>query len=285
MLFGGKLLSTFGFGLGHSLGPVFVAELAPTSLRGICLTLIVSTFHLLFSIVSTKLTVCNSEHHDRHRTVDLCIGSLWLLAPHHQFSMAYSYHHSAYSARNSSSHRCPLSSRVSILASYERPTRRCSKVLSQIQRTKIRRRVSHCDHRRSNQSREALNEEASSWIDCFKGPNLRRTIIICMVYIAQQFIGVNFIAGYLAYVATTSRFPPAEFKLIILRYFFLLAGVNNPLGIAQSAYAIQLFGNICSWPLVDRFWKTTSYRLWHHDHDSQSSPHRWSRNPSHLLKP
>lgn len=156
MLFGGKLLSTFGFGLGHSLGPVFVAELAPTSLRGICLTLIVSTFYLLFSIVSTKLTVCNSEHHDRHRTVDLCIGSLWLLAPHHQFSMAYSYHHSAYSTRNSSSHRCPLSSRVSILASDERPTRRCSKVLSQIQRTKIRRRVSHCDHRRSNQSREAI---------------------------------------------------------------------------------------------------------------------------------
>jgi MFS family permease len=40
-LFGGKLLGTFGFGLGHSLGPVFVAEMAPVKLRGVCLALIV----------------------------------------------------------------------------------------------------------------------------------------------------------------------------------------------------------------------------------------------------
>lgn len=42
MLWGGKLLATLGLGLGHSLGPVFVAELAPTKMRGICLTLVVS---------------------------------------------------------------------------------------------------------------------------------------------------------------------------------------------------------------------------------------------------
>ncbi|RSL82986.1 hypothetical protein CEP52_016835 [Fusarium oligoseptatum] len=40
MLFGGKLMSTLGFGLGHSLAPVFVAEIAPDELRGVCLTLI-----------------------------------------------------------------------------------------------------------------------------------------------------------------------------------------------------------------------------------------------------
>lgn len=43
MLWGGKLLATLGLGLGHSLGPVFVAELAPTKMRGICLTLVVSS--------------------------------------------------------------------------------------------------------------------------------------------------------------------------------------------------------------------------------------------------
>jgi len=43
MLFGGKVISCFGFGLGHSLGPVWVAELAPQSIRGLCLTLIVGT--------------------------------------------------------------------------------------------------------------------------------------------------------------------------------------------------------------------------------------------------
>ena len=37
----------------------------------------------------------------------------------------------------------------------------------------------------------------TSWIQCFKGSDGRRTLIICMVYIAQQFIGVNFIGSYL----------------------------------------------------------------------------------------
>ena len=46
MLFGGKVISCFGFGLGHSLGPVWVAELAPQSIRGLCLALIVSTLKL-----------------------------------------------------------------------------------------------------------------------------------------------------------------------------------------------------------------------------------------------
>lgn len=75
--------------------------------------------------------------------------------------------------------------------------------------------------------------KSSGWIDCFRGTNGRRTLIICMVYIAQQFIGVNFISGYLT-------------------YYFKLAGVGNALGIAQAAFAIQLFGNMCSWPLIDR---------------------------------
>ncbi len=40
-IFGGKVIACFGFGLGHSLGPVYVAELAPVKLRGICLALVV----------------------------------------------------------------------------------------------------------------------------------------------------------------------------------------------------------------------------------------------------
>lgn len=85
----------------------------------------------------------------------------------------------------------------------------------------------------------AINKEqemtagGGSWIQCFRGSDGRRTLIICMVYIAQQLVGVNFVGGYLT-------------------YYFRLAGVGNPLGIAQAAFAIQLVGNICSWPLIDR---------------------------------
>lgn len=42
--------------------------------------------------------------------------------------------------------------------------------------------------------------KSSKWIECFTGTNLRRTTIIIMVYISQQFIGVGFISGYLTYV-------------------------------------------------------------------------------------
>lgn len=64
-LFGGKLLGTFGFGLGHSLGPVFVAEMAPVKLRGICLALVVSLTFLPCGVRLTLLT----EYHDRHRSM------------------------------------------------------------------------------------------------------------------------------------------------------------------------------------------------------------------------
>lgn len=80
---------------------------------------------------------------------------------------------------------------------------------------------------------QEIQSEGGSWLQCFKGSDGRRTLIICMVYIAQQLVGVNFVAGYLT-------------------YYFRLAGVSNPLGIAQAAFAIQLVGNMCSWPLVDR---------------------------------
>lgn len=41
MLFGGKLVAVIGFGFGHALGPVFVAEIAPPQFRGTLLSLIV----------------------------------------------------------------------------------------------------------------------------------------------------------------------------------------------------------------------------------------------------
>ncbi|KAF9697789.1 hypothetical protein EKO04_004004 [Ascochyta lentis] len=61
--------------------------------------------------------------------------------------------------------------------------------------------------------------------------NLRA--IVCLVYIVQQFVGANFVAGYLP-------------------YYFTPAGVNNPVGIAQASYAIQLLSNLVSLFLVDR---------------------------------
>lgn len=42
-----------------------------------------------------------------------------------------------------------------------------------------------------------LNSQGASYLDCFRGSNLRRTTIVCMVYLAQQFVDANFVAGSL----------------------------------------------------------------------------------------
>lgn len=70
-------------------------------------------------------------------------------------------------------------------------------------------------------------------MDCFRGTNRRRTVIVIVTFLSQQFSGSGFIAGYLP-------------------CFFTIAGVANPIGIAQISYSIQLLGNIISWFLVDR---------------------------------
>lgn len=44
---------------------------------------------------------------------------------------------------------------------------------------------------------KALEQEDVSYLDCFKGSNLRRTTIVSMMFLAQQVSGVGFITGYL----------------------------------------------------------------------------------------
>lgn len=58
-----------------------------------------------------------------------------------------------------------------------------------------------------------LQTDKATFMDCFKGPNRRRTVIVLMTFLAQQFSGSGFIAGYLP-------------------YFFTIVGVANPIGIA-----------------------------------------------------
>ncbi len=42
-----------------------------------------------------------------------------------------------------------------------------------------------------------LEKENISYLDCFKGTNLRRTVIVCMMFLAQQVSGVGFMSGFL----------------------------------------------------------------------------------------
>ncbi|KAM5351206.1 hypothetical protein ACJ41O_003929 [Fusarium nematophilum] len=211
-LFGGKLVSTFGFGLGHSLGPVFVAEMAPNKLRGTCLVLVNTMIVIGQWLGSLVVYACSEKGTDMAWRIPIitqlippCLllsglvilpeSPSWLLVRERTEEAKKSY-----LRFNGPDFDADTAVAVAMLA--------------------IRK------------EREAT-AGGGSWMQCFKGSDGRRTLIIIFVYIAQQLVGVNFVGGYLT-------------------YYFRLAGVNNPIGIAQAAFAIQLFGNICSWPLVDR---------------------------------
>ncbi|KAL4885970.1 hypothetical protein BJY04DRAFT_205208 [Aspergillus karnatakaensis] len=210
----GKLVSTLGFGLGHSLGPVFVAELAPTKMRGLCLVLINTMIVLGMWLNSLDIFACERYTSDLGWRIPIMTqiippGLLMfglLLLPESPTWLL-------------------------IKGRREDATRAFRRYNGEGFNVEAAMAVAETSIAKEEEAKKV--QEGSSWLECFRGTNLRRTIIIVMVYISQQFIGVGFVSGYLT-------------------HYFRLAGVNDPLAIGQVANAVQLFGNICSWPLVDR---------------------------------
>ncbi|KAL0766759.1 hypothetical protein CaCOL14_010330 [Colletotrichum acutatum] len=215
MLFGGKVVATFGFGLGHSLGPVFVAELAPVKMRGVCLVL-VNTMITVGQWLNSA-TVLASDHY--HNDLSWRIPLITQLIPPGLLLCGLVF------LPESPSWLLIKGRREEAAKSYKRfngPNFDVDAALA----------VATVAIAKEQEAKK--EQESARWVDCFKGVNGRRTAIIVMVYLSQQAIGVNFVSGYLT-------------------YYFRLAGINNPLAIGQAAYAIQFVGNMTSWPLVDRY--------------------------------
>ncbi|KAJ5720713.1 uncharacterized protein N7483_008647 [Penicillium malachiteum] len=211
-IFGGKLLSTFGFGLGHSLGPVFVAELAPPNVRGICLTLVNTMIVLGEWLNSLAILGCQN----RSDSLAWRIPIITQLVPPSLLLLGLPF----------------LAESPSWLIMKDRPEE-ARKSFLYFNGPKFDVDEAMAITTAAVAQERELARSGSAWLDCFRGDDLRRTGIVCMVYIAQQLVGVNFVSGYLT-------------------YYFKLAGVKDSIATAQGAYAVQLFGNICSWPLVDR---------------------------------
>ncbi|KAF6816801.1 maltose permease [Colletotrichum sojae] len=212
-IFGGKIVACFGFGLGHSLGPVFVAELAPVKVRGTCLALVNTMIVIGQWLNSLAVFATDKTHSDslawRIPIITqivppglLLLGLPFLAESPSWLVMQGRHEEAAQSFRRFNGPNFDVDTAMTIMTV-------------------------------AVAKEQEISKESGTWLQCFRGSDGRRTLIICMVYISQQFIGVNFISGYLT-------------------YYFRLAGVQNPIGIAQAAFAVQLFGNMCSWPLIDR---------------------------------
>jgi SP family general alpha glucoside:H+ symporter-like MFS transporter len=82
---------------------------------------------------------------------------------------------------------------------------------------------------------ESKHASTTSYLDCFRGSNLRRTEIAMGVFAAAQATGVVFALGYSS-------------------YFFELAGLSNSNAFTLSigVTILGLFGVVCSWFLINR---------------------------------
>lgn len=88
---------------------------------------------------------------------------------------------------------------------------------------------------------EEQMESGSSYIDCFRGIDLRRTEIVCMTFAGQVLSGSTF-----AYGPT---------------YFFQQAGISTDKSyqIAVGGTAVAFVGTVISWGLLSRFGRRTLY--------------------------
>lgn len=84
-------------------------------------------------------------------------------------------------------------------------------------------------------------EVGASYLDCFRGVDLRRTEIACMVYITQNLCGSTF--------------------MNYSTYFFQQAGLNeeSSFDVAMGQYAMGALGTICSWFLMAHLGRRTIY--------------------------
>lgn len=112
------------------------------------------------------------------------------------------------------------------LTSRSDPTFNVDKAVSMIQHT--------------NELEKEISAGTSYW-DCFKGPNLRRTEIVCLTWLVQNVCGSTFM-GY-----STN--------------FFIAAGLSqsNSFDMTMVQYAVGGAGTIGSWFLISRFGRRTLY--------------------------
>lgn len=179
VIFGGKLISTLGFGLGHSLSPVFVAEIAPDEMRGVCLALINSM--IVIGGWSGALVAYGGWFNNNDWAwrmpfltqlvppVTMLVLAVPLLPESPLWLIMKDRREEALAAiRKFNGPDCPdVDTKLLVLEEAVR-------------------------------QEKALSQQQSSYLDCFKGTNRRRTTIVLMAFLSQQSGGSLFIGGYLA---------------------------------------------------------------------------------------
>lgn len=105
----------------------------------------------------------------------------------------------------------------------------------------IERTLAHMEETIRREEQYAAHSSAT-YLDCFRGTNLRRTAIASVCYSGQFFSGINVATSYST-------------------YFFQLAGVGNiqAFNLSLGLFGLGIVGNVLSWPLLQVWGRRAGY--------------------------
>ncbi|KAJ8609012.1 hypothetical protein MRB53_039371 [Persea americana] len=110
---------------------------------------------------------------------------------------------------------------------------------------------------------EKANTKGASYLDCFRGVDLRRTEIVCMVWAIQTLCGASTVTGYST-------------------YFYERAGldVSSAFSLSLGQYALGAVGTILSWFLMTWFGRRSLY-FWGQIAMGSDTVRHWASSESH----
>ncbi|KXJ85381.1 general substrate transporter [Microdochium bolleyi] len=91
-----------------------------------------------------------------------------------------------------------------------------------------------------NERLSAAASNSTSYSECFRGTNLRRTRIVALLHSLQQFMGVSLVANS--------------------TYFFIMAGMNPTMSLTvnQIGVGLSMFFTLTSWAIMSRIGRRTA---------------------------
>ncbi|KAI0200550.1 sugar transporter [Astrocystis sublimbata] len=220
-LLGGQILCGICWGVYGTLAPAYASEVCPTNLRGYLTTYVNLCWAIGQLIAAGVLAGCLGIHDEWGFRIPFAIQWLWpiplmvvcYLAPESPWWLV----------------------RAERLEEAKRSLRRLGGGKTDEQ---INSQVAMMLH--TNRV-EAEETKGATYFDCFKGVNLRRTEIVCVVFAGQVLAGSTF-----AYTPT---------------YFFVTAGlpVDASFYLSLGAKVIALIGTLLSWVAITLWGRRTLY--------------------------
>ncbi|KAI1084674.1 sugar transporter-like protein [Whalleya microplaca] len=215
MLLAGQILCGLSWGVFATLSPAYASEVCPTNLRGYLTTYVNLCWAIGQLIATGVLRGCLSIEGDMGWRIPFAVQWLWpvplmvvcYLAPESPWWLV----------------------RVDRLEQAKKSIKRLSGNKTEVQMSNQLAMMVHTT------KMEAESTKGGTYIDCFRGVNLRRTEIVCVALMGQILAGSSF-----AYTPT---------------YFFTTAGMDtaNAFNLSLGAKGMAFIGTILSWWLIS-YW-------------------------------